>query len=212
MNTRRLFSMILAFFLVGAGCTTAPSKQNIQTRSADVSATQQLVARNNAASFQRSAEPEWNTITFDRATLSIPYSSAWSVARTTLSVFDTNATTGTVEISFGRPVTTGMSVIREYTLSQQPKISLDLTHRNNGSLATLKDLLSCVDGYPAQRKRIGTITGIAYHFGGAKGCSTGFLFNQGNHSYDLTHIPDIGKQPSEITDEMERIITSVHEK
>jgi hypothetical protein len=146
--------------------------------------------------------PHWIPITVDQVSLSIPYSPEWKISAGELPPYQIDEIEGAHKtIRFGRLVDKGTAVTREYYLYYEEKQTLD----------SLKDSLSCADGYESRITKIGNIEGIDHHVGGAKGCAAGFAFNNGQRTYFIYHLSNIGDPASEITDEMKQIIQSVRE-
>ena len=163
--------------------------------------------------FARDAEPDWRTLTLNGFSLALPYSPGWSVSTVGLSVYDQSENLSDSQsdsITFGRPVDFGMSISRQYGLSQMPKENLLQDPRGFDLWSRFSE--GCL-GHPfAERELVGTINGIKYLVGGAKGCNLDFIFNVGEHTYDLSQSVDFGEVPPEvISDEMARIIKSVTE-
>jgi len=163
--------------------------------------------------FAREAEPEWRTTALDGFSVDVPYSPRWSVSTVGLSVYDQGENLSDSQsnsVTFGRPIDFAMSISRQYGLSQTPKEQLFQDPHGFDLWSRFSE--GC-PGHPfAERELVGTINGIKYLEGGAKGCNLDFIFNVGEHTYDLSQSVDFGETPPEvISDEMARIIKSVTE-
>jgi hypothetical protein len=209
MKTHALACVVLVVVLTSAGCLKNSPGSSPPNSSQRPSATSSEVPfPGYAVLFQRDARPEWQAIQLRQFSVAVPYSKDWKFSDVGLSVFDTESVSeGTQTIRFGRPADAGTSATREYFLfrrshNQQP---------DGDSLEYLQRNLSCVDGFPSRIITIGNREGVEHHVGGAKGCSTGFVFNQGEYSYYLYRVPDIGKAAPDIDEEMEKIIQSIRQ-
>jgi len=144
---------------------------------------------------------EWRAVKLDSFAVSVPYSKDWRS-----STFEADPGSGGIQIfRFGKPTNTGTSVTPEYFLYREQRSN----QPEQASLEYLKSNLRCVDGFAGRIVVIGDRTGVEHHMGGAKGCSTGFVFNEGEYSYYIYRVVDIGKGAPKIGEDMRKIIQSI---
>jgi hypothetical protein len=159
-----------------------------------------------ASALRPYAQTIWQTVQLNSFSVSVPYSKDWKTSGNGLSVYEADSRSeGSQVIRFGKPADAGTYITREYFLFRDSRNS----QPEQASLEYLQSHLSCVDGFKSRIIEVGGRTGVEHHMGGAKGCSTGFVFNQGEYTYYLYRVPDIGKDSPPIDEEMRTIIQSI---
>lgn len=144
----------------------------------------------------RALRPDWLPVRVEDFALSIPHSPAYDG----LAPYDMQSDGDEPGIRFGALVSAGTFSVREYYLSREARSDLLL----------LAQLRSGECGQAALRS-IGSVTGVAYMVGGAKGCSRAFAFNQGRHTYVLRRFAGLGASPVVFGMAEARIIDSLQE-
>ncbi len=160
------------------------------------------------AKAEMSTPPDWILAKTQFMTLKVPYSDAWRLAgMKVLPVANQQKNL----YAFGRYVSLGPFLVREYSLALlDTTVDWIKTRREN-------DCLDIVDNQhhlltpPPQRFTLGSIHGISYLSGGAKGCATLVDFQQDGRWFRLTKIYSMGADnlAHTVTPEMRTIITGI---
>ncbi len=155
--------------------------------------------------FSRQAHPILLQVELDGTSITIPYSSEWSVGGRSLSAYGLEYEGEDMTVQFGMPVNMGTYIGRRYYLLRQPMFALnDLVLQNLSQ--------TCPFGPPARSIMLNETEGIQFYVGGAKGCALGYLFNRGTYSYQLRQVPDLSDPLTlSIDEEMRTIVQSIKE-
>lgn len=150
-------------------------------------------------------------------TISMPHSDSWASGGV-LSVFDTEKTDNQSELfRFGRYLSDS-AVDREYYITITKKENENSLPRlkNEDWIAMLENRAqdACPVSTTPTVEQIGKWKGVAYLYGGAKGCATRFSFMTDKYFVDVSKVYAIGKDDltHTITPELNKIISSINEK
>lgn len=160
------------------------------------------------------ASADWINVKTGDYTFRIPYSEQWTLDRMKLPPVASVSTPNDdqLALSFGRYVSLGTFLIREYHLTVKGSDSADLIKSR-----TSNDCINAYDQHhrlltpPPQKVRIGDIQAVTYLSGGAKGCATIVDFKLRNKWYTLSKIYPMGADDlsHSITPEMKLILTGI---